>query len=810
MKLIQLALKVLFKFRLYFTINLLGLVLSLACGMILIRYIHQELMVDHYAQDLDRLYVYVREYPDKPTVITGGFGREDEPEFLRPQNALVEPEIEMHASYFSSPELFVTVGERDYIINTMLGADNRFLEIFPHPLKAGRLEFRSPFEVILTEKLAKRFFGNDNPVGQSIIYANGDVYTVIGVIGEPATKSTIVFDMLTSLDYRKRWHNQYYHIIKLYPGTDIEALNEKYSKLKPPGYETIGGAVPTYKIKVFPFKDLYMDNTVSLQKQYVGKIYQKGNPQSIAVLSVVAVLLLCIGFFNYTNIYTLLMLNRAREFGVKKVYGASPKAVFMQIWVENLFVTVLTLLFVWAIIELTGGLMQSLFTVQVKTNAVFDFWLSVIVLFVFSLLVSIHPTVRYNTAPPITSLRSVNMAGKSVLSRTVFLSLQYIVTFFILLLSLFFMKQLHYMLHADLGYQTSNIIKFSFISSPIISGKIEGEQAIRHQKDQYNIKLVEQKLDESPLFRNWSKGRFPHEYTSVATYYKEGGEPQQVIFFPMFREYMDMLDLELVEGRLWEQESDKAGDPKVIINETAKKLFGIEDISKEYIIDNTYSRDTTHKARSSREIVGVIKDFNAYHLSKSNPPMVIRPNSKQVWWFDTFVAQITPGKETEAIQYLKNLYAELAGSDDFKYSFLEDEIAALYESDKLVSRIYALFAIIAILISCLGLYGLSLFDIRQRYREIALRKVNGASAGDILRLLQRKYAYILAGSFLVAVPVSYFAIKKYLEGFAHQAPISWWLFAIAGVFVAGISFLTLNIQIRKAMRVNPAEVLKGE
>ena len=162
------------------------------------------------------------------------------------------------------------------------------------------------------------------------------------------------------------------------------------------------------------------------------------------------------------------------------------------------------------------------------------------------------------------------------------------------------------------------------------------------------------------------------------------------------------------------------------------------------------------------------------------------------------------------IKFLKNTYDELIGVGSFEYTFLEDKVAALYEEDKQVTTIFITFAIVAILISCLGLYGLSLFDIRQRYREIALRKINGASVKDIISLLMKKYTYILAVSFLLAVPVSYFVIIKYLEGFAHKAPVSWWLFAIAGILVGAISYLTLYFQIKRAVRINPAVVLKRE
>ncbi|KAA6316992.1 Macrolide export ATP-binding/permease protein MacB, partial [termite gut metagenome] len=207
-------------------------------------------------------------------------------------------------------------------------------------------------------------------------------------------------------------------------------------------------------------------------------------------------------------------------------------------------------------------------------------------------------------------------------------------------------------------------------------------------------------------------------------------------------------------------------------------------------------------------IVGVIKDFKTNHLSKGNIPLVISYNSP--WLFDPVIVSIVPGKRAEAVAFLQQLYDELVGEGNFQYGFLEDEISAIYDEDRRTTRIYVTFAVIAIVISCLGLFGLSLFDIRQRYREIALRKVNGATAREIFPLLLKKYVYVLGGAFVVAVPLSYLAIHKYLESFMHRAPVSWYLFAFAAGITALVSYVTLVWQVNKAVRINPAEVIKGE
>ncbi|MFA6887733.1 MAG: ABC transporter permease, partial [Fermentimonas sp.] len=167
-----------------------------------------------------------------------------------------------------------------------------------------------------------------------------------------------------------------------------------------------------------------------------------------------------------------------------------------------------------------------------------------------------------------------------------------------------------------------------------------------------------------------------------------------------------------------------------------------------------------------------------------------------------------PGKEKEAATYLEGLHKEINNNAEFKYSLLKDNIAKLYEKDKQVSNVYSIFALMAIFVSCLGLFALSLFDIQQRHREIGLRKINGATTKDIMYLLLKKYLLLLLSAFLISIPLSYFAIYKYLEGFAYKATISWWLFVISGFIVVGISVITISWQVRKAMKINPVEAFK--
>ena len=513
------------------------------------------------------------------------------------------------------------------------------------------------------------------------------------------------------------------------------------------------------------------------------------------------------GIFNFINIYQVVSMRRSREFGVHKIYGAGSYHIFSYIYIENIIMTVTALFLSWWFIEVIEALLESQLRFSIIQNIRYNLILSLAILLLLPLITSIYPFLRYSHTSSITSFKSVNAGGISLTSRKIFLSLQYIITFGLLVISMFFVKQLRHMLNADNGYNTENVMMCTLMSVPVLDisfGEAMNEYA---HKLRNNQQLVNQKMNESPLFTEWTQNRPLYKSEAIYPLSTAGTDDyKQVAVEFIDHPYMNMFDFQLVEGRLWDS-TDVFEQYKYIINESAMKTFNIEDISSERLqfqtrMWTTSRSDLDMSLNPPYEIVGIIKDFNTGHLSKLTLPMVFvysdRPNP-----YSFLMSRVLPGQEKEAASYLEELHREINGNAEFKYSLLEDNIAKLYEQDIQVSNVYSIFALLAIFISCLGLFAISLFDIQQRYREIALRKINGATRKDIMKMLLKKYIFLLLGSFLISVPLSYFAIYKYLQDFAYKATISWWLFVITGVVVTGISLLTLTWQVKKAMRINP-------
>ncbi|MFA5650545.1 MAG: FtsX-like permease family protein [Proteiniphilum sp.] len=804
LKLLKISLRALYKSRLYTVVNILGLAISLACVVIIARYVHQETTVNHFAKDIDRTYISSVEFQNRQPLfaeIRHFMGDANSHEIEK------DPAVEMISHFMDFEDGKIAVDENTYIINSM-AVDSNFIKILPYPVLLGIVEFKHPNDVLMTQHLARKIFGDVNPVGQTITYSGGESLQIIGVIGEPRTKTSFNFDLLVNYDLKDNWYRSGHELVLLREGTNREQVNLKYAE-----FTHLTSYGENGRFQLFPFKDFYSNQTHTLY-QYENPVLLRSNSGSLKVLSMVAVFILLVGIFNFINIYHVVSMRRARGLGIRAVHGARPRDIFSHIYLENAVMVVIALFLCWWLIELIGMLLYKQLGFSVKADSQFDLILSATVLLLLPLLTALYPFSRYLFSTPITSLQSVNVGGVSSRSRDLFLFLQYTITFGLLVISLFFMKQIRYMLDADLGYNTENVMMCTLMSMPVID--LASPEAMQEygRALQYNSQLIKQKMDESTLFTEWTQGRALYKTEATYPVSVEGKDDwQQVSVEFTDLSYMNLFDFQLLEGRLWDT-TDVLHQYKCIINESARKMLGIQDFRSSHLrfqrrLWITGSSTEDMSLNPSYEIVGVVKDFNTGHLSKSTAPLVFvfyeRANP-----FSFLMGRFLPGKEEEAAAYLEELHREINGNADFEYSLLEDNIASLYEKDRQVSNVYVTFSILAMFISCLGLFALSLFDMQQRHREIALRKINGATRKDIMILLLKKYARLLGASFLISIPLSYFVIHRYLEDFAYKASISWWLFAIAGIVVTGVSLGTLMGQASKAMRINPVNALKAE
>lgn len=797
MKHVLLSLRTIFRFKTYTGINIAGLALSLACVFILVRYIHQEMTVNHFVPELDRTFLTAVVYNTGRVNLSESLDESKNPDYL---SLVADPSVERYSRFIMQEEDFVLIDEYRYTVNTLV-VDSSFFQLIPYPCLEGTMQL-APNDALISEEFAKKIFGKKSPIGKGMTVSTGNVVRIVGVVGKPATKSSFQFDVVLS-NQLAMWSRVPFEVVRLYKSENVVALNQKLAK--PMKLETYMDQAVYFQL--LPLEDIYFNREISSY----AKAILRGNKDVLRLLGLVSGLILLVGLFNYVNLYTVMMQKRGKELGVKQVFGANRLQVFLQLYAENVCLNSIALFFVWLFIELTRNVMDSTFGIPVQSDVCFDWLLSGSVLFVLPFLTVLYPFWKYTHASPIHSLRSVFVGGKSLTSRFVFLFFQYVITFCLVVAAIYLSRQLYFLLHTDVGYQTENVIQCRFWrENPSIYSMSPEEYDKEMAKNKSVCALVEQRLKESPLLTGFAYGEPPYQLNWELKFSTEQGETAEVLWMMTDKELMDLFGFQVVEGRTWNEE-DELTQYKLIANRAFLNALHITDWKSTKVTPDRrlwWSSLENAKTPLPYEIVGVMEDFRSGHLSGGNKPIIFAfgKGDPRDWLYISFV----PGKQKEAIAYLKQVYAEAIGSGEFEYSLVTDEIAKLHAEDQKVMLVIITFALIAVGISCLGLFGLSLYDIRQRYREIGLRKVHGAQVGDIYRLLIKKYVYVLLLAYLVGSTVAYLSIERYMETFVHRAPLSFWIFLVAGALVALVALLTLYEQVRRASRINPADVIKRE
>ena len=789
MKTLKYAWRFLMRSKSYTIINLLGLAFSLACSIILMRYIHRELTVDTHCIDREHVYAIC-------TNTEGNRGLSGLKQYNYDTISIDNRFVEAMTTYIPL--------EKDYVISgtnripaRCLVTDSVFFQLFHYPIVQGKLSLTTPQSALLTEKYARKIFGNENPIGKVLRYSNGKDITVEGIVGEPECKTTINFDIILSSKLSQHWERMNTELYRFLPGTDINAINKTGSVpryINDPKYDT-----RTHTFSLISVKDIYWDGSLTDREP---AMFLSGNHSHLIILSGVCLLLLLTGILNFINLYLVALLRRGKEYGLKKVFGVCGKTLFANIWIENTLLVLRALLVSWLIIEIMSAPTEYLFDIHFSYTA-FDGWLSASILLLLPVITSIYPYIKYNYTSPILSIRSIGVQSHSKHFRMFFLGAQYIITFLLVVLSLYFNRQLGMLLNTEPGFRTKNIMNVNLVyeSKDFSSYTYESMQQRRQR-----VMQLDNELNACPFIELYEPS-----YENILTptfgtnYLNNKGEKVFLNIHYATPAFFKLYDIKVIEGEI--PDINKEDRRTVfVVNKAALKALGYTSINGAGVIEENQKRANANA--SLQPIVAVVEDYFEGHLTSGIKPTIYPVGAR--FSGDLYQIAYTPGKKKEVIDFLRNLEYKVYGSEDFEYTFLEDDIKAMYTQDRQTATIYSIFAGMAIIISSLGLLGISLFDIRQRYREIAIRKVNGASAKDLYRLLFRKYITVLIIAFIIAIPLAYYLINTYTQDFAVRAPVSIDIFIISLLLVIIISLGTLAYQIQKAAYINPTQIMKTE
>nr|WP_321353984.1 ABC transporter permease [uncultured Draconibacterium sp.] len=779
--------------RLIFAGSILTVFLCALCISLLFTYVHNELtMDDFHKREKDIYMVTFKDAPESKPVAW-------EASLFFDFEYANYPEVEAYVTLkkYRKGEIKFTYGESSFSPAGMV-ADSTFFEVFDYDLARGDKEnvMHDPEALIFSKEFARKVFGNEDPIGKNVMVTthNQELYTVKGILADIPSNSSIEFDFLIP-DHSMQYSRMGGDFILAGNGFDqadfVEELNQ------------VGQQNEHYKdgiSDVVAFNKMYFNNT---GVDTIGVVSKHGDKRSIQVLWAIMGVIFLISLLNFSNLQIININSSAKNIGINKIAGAGSRHVFFQKLSEIVLLVFIAAVLITMAFKVVVPYFNQIAGVELNPLVWQIFVLNVAVLSVLILVSMVYPSLVYLKIPITSSLKDQVFGTSKLAGRNVVATVQFALSFVLLIASIVVLRQLDLMLDKDLGFTAENTICTQMFHEPHFDQSLTREEMMEKYKAYQNsFQFVKNELESNSLVKAFSLGQAPIDPFEMSWKLKSGTKDYTTEkSLTVTPEYANLLGLELVEGRFFNRDIDKSRGEKLVINEAAMNYWGITDISNQRILNKSWSRD------EGFEIIGVVKDFNFEHLS-------VRPQPLMILFFEdmeaNFLIQFEEGATQLGLQFVKGLFTKNNPGEAFQYTFLSDEIETLYQKEKRLSQIYIIFTIIAFLISATGLFAISLYDTRKRTKEIGVRKVNGAKVSEILALLNKDFLKWVAIAFVIACPVAYYAMNKWLENFAYKTELSWWIFALAGVLALGIALVTVSWQSWRAANRNPVEALRYE
>ena len=800
----------------YTLLSMLGLIISLSGTVIIARYLYQEWTIDHWMPDLKRTYILTREDGDGqyyPT--TGQVSPKDE--IPRPQQASSHVEVWTDV-WLGADLLQVQTSQQEwYSVNTIY-VDTMFSEVYPLQAVEGTLQIKAPTDAIISETLARRIFTDESAVGQTLSYNNGRIYRIVGVFRQPRSVSLLRFEMAVNSYAGTDRDICAFAIVRMQKGTRMEDFNSAQKPVE---------ITENYKVlhRLLPYGRTAYEQVLNIFGG-VPCISAICPSSHLWMLFVVGILLLFVGVFNFLNLYAVMCHTREHEMRVRRIFGASRWNIFWMLSVENLFITAPAMLGVWMVIELTTPHMKEWFAIEQITMPAFDIGLTIAAILIIPLLAS-RPTPNPSRQRGEWLRRIIPQAG-GLPSLTggagggSFLFLQYFISLTLITVSIYLMRQLHMMMDSDPGYRTEGLLAFSGHldnMNGMYFNSVEDASAYWKSFNEKKAVMLSQ-LAESPYIKRIDNNvdflLFRKDAYMWGSTVEMNGNRVELHATYLSPNQFEMTGLSMKEGRMFCDSLDQ-GAAHCILNETALRQLGIRDWHTEKVpLYKNLIRGSDEQGEEiiDFDIVGIMKDFHPGRLSDPQLGAFFIYDSNldfhSPWSSFEHLVEVEPGCEENAIRLIKKASKELTGREEAARRISED-LKNQYRDDRRTARIFTTFSLLAIGVTCLGVLGLMMFDVRRRYREIALRKVHGARFRDIALLLSRRYLIILGLAAAVSIPVSLIGLHQLITRYyTIHTTIAWWIPLASLVIVFLLSALTLWHQIWRATKIEPSIVMKVE
>ncbi len=774
------------KHKAYSLINVAGLAIGIAVSTFIFLWIRDELSFDRFHAGARDIYRLTEDQKNADGTI---FPVAVTPDLLGPGLKADFPEVIEFSRYRPVGRNLVSFGEKQFYETGIAFVDPAFLGIFSFPLLKGdpATALGGPTSLIITETVARKYFGREDPMGRTLRLFDALDFKVTGVARDVPRNSHLRFSFLVNFDVALKqlgmsggWeNNNFYTYVRLAPNADP-------AKIAAPVYNYLKKIRPqtTTFINLQPLRDIHLRSSYAIDIDGASQ----AKAQYVRIFAVIAFLVLLIACINYMNLATARSGLRSREVGVRKVVGAGRPEIIRQFFGESLLFAAVSGLFAAGLVRLLLPQFNHLTGKAVPPGALAAapvvLFLAAAALFA-GVLSGIYPALFLSAFRPASIFRGGSMTGtRSALFRKSLVVLQFALSTVFIAGTLVIGSQIRFMRTKDLGYKGDSVVHFR------LRGNLRNNyQAFKDELSRTVGILGVTSSSDIPTYT-------VHSTTAFSWEGKAAGDYLLIHQFSVDYDYFETLGMEMAAGRSFSRDFPADKDA-FIVNETAARRMGFGDPIGKWV--NLYDR--------KGPIVGVVKDFNFKSLHAAVEPLVLRVEPAR----DAYVlVKMRYQGLTAGLETVRRLHAKYNPRFPFEYEFLDDSLGELYRSDRRFGAIVGAFTGLAIFISALGLFGLASFLIERRTKEIGIRKILGADMGRVVVLLSKDFLQWVALANLIAVPVAYFAMHQWLRSFAYRTGISVWVFAAAGGLAIGIAMLTISTHCVRAAASNPARSLRYE
>ena len=777
------------KNRLHSFINVAGLALGLACVILILLFVRFELSYDSFNRNKDRIYRVVLDsihddgpFPMAPTMLP-----------LAPALRRDFPEVERAARISERNSMLVRAGENRYY-ESLYFADPEIFSIFDLPLEQGNpaSALSEPFSIVLTDVMAEKYFGRSDPVGRVLRINDRYDFTVTGVLEEIPQTFHLRIKMLASFDSlrneeKDRWDswdtfsNDYTYIL-LASGADptefegkLPAFQQKYA-----GAETAEKQrLWLQSLQEIHFSSLNYDDAVT---------YEKGPLYAFSAIAFFIMLLACV---NFMNLATARSAGRAREVGMRKVVGARRAQLVIQFLTESFLLAFVAVVGAVGLVYLVLPRFGMFLNRQIAFDLLHDPGLVAMLcgIAVFTGFVAgSYPALMLSAFSPVRTLRSKLVRGGRRFSfRTVFVVLQFTVSIALIIATLSVYQQLHFMKSKNLGFFSDQVVTIPLQNSPLRQDPDAFKNAISNHAAVLGVTCA--------------SGTPGSGSSNASNYVLDTPDGKKEIYIQTIYtdfDFVDTFGLKILEGRNFSKEFSSDRGKTYILNETAARQLGW---------DSPVGKQIARGGQNPGQVIGVVEDFHYSSMRTKIRPMALNIRPTQ---FRYLAARVHPQDASQALNFLEKTWNKFAPEYPFEHFFADEKFDRYYRYEQKVGELFGLFSILAIVISCLGIFGMISFTAEQSTKEIGVRKVLGASAASIVLLLSKRFVRWVLTANLVAWPLAWFAMNRWLEGFAYRISINPLFFPLAGLTALAIALATVSYHSLKTALADPAESLRYE